>query len=202
MKKILLCPIILCVLIGCIICLSSCGDKLKTPSGFLMDTDTQTLSWDRVTGAVGYTVTIGDKVRTTKLNSYSLENLEPGEYEIKITALGDGEIFKDSEAATYRFEKKQESGLLYKLIKNNTEYELVGVGSASGDVIMESEFRGKPVTSIAVSAISNNGSITSFTISPTIKEIPKKAFYNCNAMVSVVIPESVEVIGENAFQSC
>ena len=202
MKKILLCPMILCLLIGCIICLNSCGDQLDKPSGFILDYDTQTLSWDRVSGAVAYSITIGDKVKTTKLNSYSLENLEPGEYEIQIVALGDGENIKDSAPATYPFRRQSESGLLYKLINHNTEYELVGVGSATGDVIMESEFRGKPVTSIAPSAISNNGSITSFVISSTIKEIPKKAFYNCNALVSVVIPESVEIIGENAFQSC
>jgi len=202
MKKILLCPILLCLCIGCIICLSSCGDQLAKPSGFILDDATQTLSWDRVSGAVAYSITIGDKVKTTKLNSYSLENLEPGEYNITIVALGDGESVKDSAPATYGFKKKPESGLLYKLIKNNTEYELVGVGSASGDVIMEPEFRGKPVTSIAPSAVSNNGSITSFSISSTIKEIPKKAFYNCNALVSVVIPDSVKIIGENAFQSC
>ena len=202
MKKILLCPIILCLLVGCIICLGSCGDQLAKPSGFVLDYETQMLSWDRVTGAVAYSVTIGDKTKTTKLNSYSLENLEEGEYTITVVAVGDGEEIKDSAPATYSFEKKPESGLLYKLINNNTEYQLVGVGSATGDVVMESEFRGKPVTSIAPSAISNNGSITSFAISPTIKEIPKKAFYNCNAMVSVVIPDSVKVIGENAFQSC
>lgn len=202
MKKILLCPIILCLFIGCIICLSSCGDQLAIPSGFILDSESQTLSWDRVTGALAYSITIGDKVKTTKLNSYSLENLEEGEYTITVVAIGDGENIKDSAPATYSFSKKPESGLLYKLINNNTEYQLVGVGSATGDVVMESEFRGKPVTSIAPSAISNNGSITSFVISPTIKEIPKKAFYNCNAMVSVVIPDSVTVIGENAFQSC
>ena len=202
MKKILLYPSLIFLIIGCIICLNSCGDQLARPSGFMLDNDTQTLSWERVSGAVAYSITIGDKAKTTKLNSYSLENLEPGEYDIQIVALGDGETIKDSPPATYSYKRDQESGLLYKLINNNTEYELVGIGGATGEVVMESEFRGKPVTSMAVSAIAHNGSITSFTISPTIKEIPKKAFYNCNAMVSVVIPDSVEVIGENAFQSC
>lgn len=202
MKKLSIFFVVLCLLLCCIITLCSCSEQLDAPSNFRLDGDTLELSWDKVRGATAYTVTIGDKTKTTKAASYSLAGLAEGEYDITVTAIGDGDTVKNSDPAVYSFKRGKESGLLYKLINNNTEYQLAGIGSAGGDVVMESEFRKKPVTSIAEAAIANNSRITSFEIASTIKTIPKKAFYNCNAMTTVVIPEGVTHIAENAFQSC
>ncbi|MBQ8389279.1 MAG: leucine-rich repeat protein [Clostridia bacterium] len=203
MKKLRVLLVVMCLVTLCLFCLSACGSSgIEKPSGFRLDVDTQTLHWDKVPGATAYTVTIGDKVKTTKSNYFSLESLEPGEYKIEIVALGDGQTTEDSAPAEYDFIRETESGLLYKLINNNTEYQLAGIGSATGDVVMEDEFRGKPVTSIAPSAVANNSTITSFTVGNLITEIPAKAFYNCSALVSVNIPDNVKTIGTKAFQSC
>jgi hypothetical protein len=97
-----------------------------------------------VKGARYYTVQISgeEKDITTKSNSVSLESLKPGEYEIKIRANSDNEVYRDSDWATYSFKREAESGLKYQLINNDTEFELVGGGKASGDVVMESIYRG------------------------------------------------------------
>lgn len=202
MKKIrlLLCAVLLCVV--AILTLTACGAGLEKPDEIRLDMDTLTISWDKIPGAIGYSVVIGEKEKVTRTNSYSLTSLEPGEYEIKIKALGDGETSEDSDVITYQFTREPETGLIYKLINNNKEYQLTAVGSASGDVVMEDTYRGKPVTSIAPSALANNGKITSFTINNNVTSIPKRAFYNCNALVSVTIPDTVTSIAENAFQSC
>ena len=203
MKKLRVLLIVICLITVGLFCLNSCGSSgIEKPSGFRLDMDTQVLHWDKVSGATAYTVTIGDKVKTTKSNYFSLESLEPGEYKIEIVALGDGHTTGDSAPAEYDFIRETESGLLYKLINNNTEYQLAGIGSATGDVVMEDEFRGKPVTSIAPSAVANNSTITSFTVGNLVTEIPAKAFYNCSALVSVTIPNNVKSIGTKAFQSC
>lgn len=205
MKKIRLLLLLLCAVILCvvsIVALTACEAGLDKPDVIRLDMDTQTISWDKVPGAIGYSVTIGEKEKVTKTNSYSLVTLEPGNYVIQIKALGDGETTEDSDVITYEYTREYETGLTYKLINNNKEYQLTAVGAASGDVVMEDYFRGKPVTSIAPSALANNGKITSFTVGNNIKSIPKKAFYNCNALVSVTIPDTVTSIAENAFQSC
>ena len=202
MKKVcfLLITISLCVL--CLVSFSSCAAELEAPKDFKFDMAKQVLSWDRCQGAMGYTIVIGTEEVVTVSNSYSLEKLEPGDYVIKVKANGDGENTKDSDFSEYTFTREAETGLRYKLINNNSEYQLVGIGTASGDVVMESVYRGKPVTSIAASALSGNSRITSFVIGEHVTEIGKKAFYNSKAMINVTIPEGVTTIGPNAFQTC
>ena len=202
MKKFRLLLGIVCALLLCVLCLASCGSKLEAPTGLRLDTDTLVLSWDKNSEANGYSILIGEKEKVTRATSYPLSELSEGEHVVKVKALGDGKNTTDSEYAVFTFEKDPETGLIYRLINDNTEYELIGSGSASGDVVMESKFRKKDVTAIADAALSNNDKITSFEISANITAIPKKMFYNCSALETVVIPESVTYIGENAFQSC
>lgn len=202
MKKIRLLLGIALVLALSLLCLTSCGSKLEAPTGLRLDADTLILSWDKNTDASGYAVLIGDVEKMTRATSYSLVGLEAGEYDVKIKAVGNGKDLKDSPYVTFSFVKAPESGLVYQLINDNTEYQLIGVGSATGDVVMESEFRGKPVTSIADNALANTSKITSFTVSENITAIPKKAFYNCSAMTSITLPAGITSIGPNAFQSC
>lgn len=202
MKKLrfLFCAISLCIL--CVLLFTACTMRLDAPKNFVLDTDTLTLTWKKTAGAESYTIVIGDTELVTRSNSYSLESLEPGTYIIKVCANGDGENAKNSEFIEYSFTREEETGLRYKLINNNTEYQLVGIGTAEGDVVMESVYRGKPVTAIAASALSGNARITSFVVGEHVKTIGKKAFYNSKAMESITIPEGVVSIGESAFQTC
>lgn len=184
---------------------SSCNENnLAKPSGLNLDVETQTLKWNVVKGAKYYTIQISgeEKDITTKSANISLEDLAPGNYEIKIQANGDGEIYKDSKWVVYNFTREAESGLKYQLINNDTEFELVGGGKASGDVVMESVYRGKPVTSIAEKALYGNTKITSITIGSNVKTIGAKAFSKCSKLTSVTIPDNVKSIGIYAFQSC
>ena len=201
MKKIrlLLCAMLLCAL--SLVMMTACEARLDSPGEIILDATTLTISWDKVPEAVGYSVKIGDTEKVTKANSYSLVDLAPGVYTIQVKALGDGVTARDSVTVTRKFERKYETGLSYRLI-NNTEYQLIGVGSASGDVVMESYYREKPVTSIAPSALANNTKLTSFTINEFVTTIPEKAFYNCGALTKIVIPDNVTKIEKSAFQSC
>lgn len=187
--------------------LASCGmfqSKISQPSGIMLDIETQTIKWNMVKNAEYYTVRISgeEKEYTTKTPAFSIEYLEAGEYEISIKANGDGEVFNDSDWKTYPFQRAYETGLKYQLINNDTEYQLVGGGKASGDVVMESTYRGKPVTAIADKALYGNTKITGLTVGENVKTIGDKALSKCSKLVSVVIPESVTSIGEYAFQSC
>lgn len=202
MKKIsfILCAMLLCASLFLI--LTACNAGLDSPGEITLDEASLTISWEKVPGAYGYSVKISGNEKVTKANSYSLVDLEPGKYTIEIKALGDGDTIPDSDTVKYNFEREQETGLTYKLINNNSEYQLVSIGSASGDVVMESYYRGKPVTEIAPSALANNNRITSFTLNEFVKRIPEKAFYNCNELTKIVIPNNVTKIDSNAFHSC
>lgn len=201
MKKIC---IILFLLSLCVLTLAACDSSLSQPTGLIFDVETQTLTWSAVKGAKFYTVQISGQEReiTTKTTSVSLEDLAAGDYEIRIRANSDGKAFDDSGWTVYQFTREEESGLKYELINNDTAYQLVGGGTASGDVVMEDTFRGKPVVAIADKALYSNTKITGFTVGKNVKTIGQKAFAKCTLLTSVVIPEGVTSVGEYAFQSC
>lgn len=194
--------IAICLCSFWVVFLASCAKQLSAPMDFEFDVTTQTLSWDKVPNASGYTIEINGEEETTRANFYSLAGLDAGIYDVKVKANGDNTETTDSEWAVYEnFERVAESGLMYKLINNNTEYELVGVGSAKGDVVMESVFRNKPVTSIAEAALRNNR-FTSFVVGENVKTIGKRAFYNSQNLTEIEIPKNVVSVGESVFQSC
>ncbi len=180
--------------------LTACKSELAKPEEFKFDITTQTLSWDKVEGATGYTIEVDGEIVTTRANYLSLEDLDTGIYDVKVKANGDGKDITDSKWAVYEdFERVAETGLVYKLINNDTEYELVGVGTAKGDVVMENVFRGKPVTGISANALRNNR-LTSFIIGENVKTIGKSAFQNSQSLVELVIPEGVTSVGEGLIQ--
>lgn len=204
MKKLSIALVFILLLSLCVVTLTACGSEMNAPSGLTLDADTLTLKWNAVKGAKYYTVQIADQNYeiTTKLPSFSLENLRAGEYVIKIKANGDETVSGSSDWVTYHFTREQESGLRYQLINNGSAYELVDCGSAEGDVVMEDTYRGKPVVSIAKKALYGNTKITSFTVGKNVTTIGEKAFAKCSKLTAVVIPEGVTEIGNYAFQSC
>ena len=203
MKKFKVMLTVLCVSIACLLLLTACSSKLSAPSTFRLDPDSLTLSWNKIRDAAAYTVTIddGDPI-TTRSTSYSLENLEAGEHVVKIQAITYSGEFRDSDFGEYIFVKEEETGLRYRLNGARDAYELVGIGSASGDVVMEDYYRGKPVTGIAKAALRRCGRITSFVVGKNVKTIGENAFASCAELTSITIPEGVTSIGTNAFQKC
>ncbi len=206
MKKILLTVLSVCLVLLCLISVCSCNQEADTaaPSRFKLDTDTLILKWNAVSDARSYEVRVSgdERIKTIKATSYSLEYLDPGTYTIEVRALNVNAELEASAWASYTFERESESGLAFNLINNNTEYEVVGTGTAYGDVVMESVYRGKPVTSIADKAFANNKKITSLIIGDNVKTIGKNAFSKSSVLVSITIPDSVTSIGDYAFQSC
>ena len=204
MKKLHNSLILIIVLSLFTLILASCGARLSTPSGLYLDEDTQTLKWNAVKGAQGYTLTISgiEGEIITQANYYSLEKLEPGNYTISVSANGNDNGSRNSFVARFEYTREKETGLKYQLINNGTEYTLVGGGSAAGDVVMEDVYRGKPVTSIADKALYHNAKITSFTIGKNVKTIGSKAFTKCSKITEITVPSNVQSIGDYAFQSC
>ena len=208
MKKVILSVLSLCLILVLAVSFTACKKEepvdTKAPSKFRLNTDTLVLQWNVISDARGYEVRISgdERIRTVKSPSYSLEYLKPGDYVIEVRALNFNAELESSEWASYNFTRAAESGLKFNLINNKTEYEVVGSGSAYGDVVIEDMYRGKPVTKIADKAFTNNKKLTSVVIGKNVKTIGKNAFAKCTALESVTIPESVTSIGEYAFQNC
>ena len=195
----------------CLVCLLSalifmfsfagCSAALPAPQNLRLDTLNNVLSWDEVDGAQNYIVNAGDQNYSVRSNEFSLDNLSAGEHAIKVKAVAaDGKESGWSKVFTYT---KEESSLLeLQLVKANTEYQVVGAGLASGEVVIADTYRGLPITSIADDAFANNGTITKITMGANIREIGENAFKNCSDLESVEFSESLKTIGAYAFQGC
>lgn len=210
--KLLLTYIILAAIIATsVIFVAGCGggNKLSTPVDISVDEDNR-LTWSIVENARSYIVNIktvgGDKKgedASSRRTYYSLGRLEEGDYEIKIRAIGDGVKFQDSPwSETFAFHKDFESGFLYSLINNSTEYTIYKVGTAEGEVVIEDIYRGKPVTQISGGAFKNNRRVTKVTVGNNVKTIGDNAFFGCSKLTSAVLPESITSIGSSIFHNC
>ena len=93
-------------------------------------------------------------------------------------------------------------GLEFKLNYENG-YSVVGIGSCTDtDIVIPAEYNGLPVTMIGVEAFYGCETLKSVTIPDGVTGIGNYAFQNCSNLTSVTIPDSVTGIYEAAFNSC
>jgi predicted ribosomally synthesized peptide with SipW-like signal peptide len=92
------------------------------------------------------------------------------------------------------------------------------IDKTATEVVIPSEINGIPVTSIGENAFANlveapedylnpytyyeNNTLTSVVIPDTVTEISDNAFENCIALSSVTLGNSIKTIGESAFDNC
>jgi len=72
----------------------------------------------------------------------------------------------------------------------------------SGAVVIPDTYDGKPVNRIYVNGFSNCTGITSVIIPNSVTVIENDAFHGCTGIKSITIPASVTIIGYNAFRNC
>ncbi len=190
--------------------LTSCGTSagLEKPQSLEIDIDNQ-LSWNAVELARSYLVEVknekGEEVlsKTTRKTSYSLSELEVGDYEVRVRATGGAQNDQTSDwSDALHFHRDYETGCVYELFNGNTEYRIKRGGSASGTVTIEATYRGKPVTEIGEGAFKGNRNVKEIILGENIRTIAENAFYNCAVLESVTIPNDVVSIGDSAFQGC
>jgi hypothetical protein len=105
---------------------------------------------------------------------------------------------------TIHFEKGYETGCVYTLINDNTEYAISKFGTATGTIYIEDEYRGKPVTEISARAFKGYSEIEYVYVGDNVKKIGDNAFYNCKNLKGVYFSEesALTAIGVGAFQQC
>ena len=203
--------LVVAVLAVCMLAAAAgCGaPRLSTPSGLNINELDLTLNWNDVSGAAYYTVRIrGNDVDDEVLasnNSYSLERYAPGGYTVSVRAEAGANAGNSSSrwSQAIEFERPYENGLTMELTDSNTAFEVTGIGTASGDIVIPDTYRGLPVTSVAERAFINNTSVTAVTVGANVKEIGDYAFANCAQLtVDLSTATAVTSIGMGAFSGC
>lgn len=204
--------ILICIVVFAVsaFALTACDNKaLSAPVGLDFDGPTLTLSWRADENARYYIVSISgngvNETKNTRKNSFSLSNMDlpEGDYKLRVKACGDGKDYKDSAwSKSVSFSQDADSGLTFRFLNNNSEAEVVGLGSATGKVVIPATYRGIPVTKIGDCAFSGKSRLTGIEMSDGIVSVGASAFYNCTFLEEIVFSSNLEQIGDKAFQSC
>ena len=94
-------------------------------------------------------------------------------------------------------------GLAYTLSDDGTYYSVSGIGNCEDtDIVIPLMHNELPVKEIAYQAFYDCDRLTSVVIPDSVTSIGDKAFHGCNSLTSVVIGDSVTSIGVLAFAGC
>ena len=90
---------------------------------------------------------------------------------------------------------------IYILMEDGTAAIINYIGAAS-ELEVPGEIEGHPVAYIADGAFYQCDSLTSITLPDGVTSIGESAFSWCGSLASVTLPDSVAFIGDSAFYSC
>ena len=189
--------------------LTSCFKrKLQAPTELTINYD-YVVSWSAIADARRYEIKIKntstqqEPVVTSNTPHYDLSGSAAGDYVVTVRAVSGVNNRSDSDwSAPLEFHRDAESGAIYKLINNDSAYEIVGASySVKGDVVIEDVYRNKPVVSIGTEAFKNCDAET-IVVGKNVTSIGDGAFYGSVKLKSVTLPEGLKTLGEKAFQSC
>ena len=98
-----------------------------------------------------------------------------------------------------------QNGVVIVLAEDRSSYTVTGYTGTDTTVVIPSEYKGVTITAIGDSAFrycDSAKSLTSVVIPDSVTIIGDYAFYECTGLTSVTIPDSVTVIGEWTFAYC
>ena len=93
------------------------------------------------------------------------------------------------------------NGVAYDLVGSEVQVIRDDTVTTTGNVTVESEIGGYPVTSLGLSAFLNKTAMTGITLPSTITSIGIAAFYG-SGLTNITIPTSVTSIANYAFSNC
>ncbi len=190
------------------------GGLLNTPQNVGIDVETFKLSWSPVEGARSYEVEISTDegepvIKEERKTSHSLEDLSMGDYGVRVRAVNAVTGANSEWSQKLFYHKDYETGCIYTLINNDTEYEVTKAGrgeATKGEVILEDYYKGLPVTTIAAGAFRGKSGavsgVTKIKVGENVTYIGDGAFNGCTVLTEVDMPSGVTYLGSGAFNRC
>lgn len=100
-------------------------------------------------------------------------------------------------------ETAEPSVWIFVLNSDGASYTVVKHDDLSvSEVVIPSEYNGKPVTDIGEDAFFWHKNLTDIVIPESIISIKKEAFFGCSALKELTIPSGVTTISSSAFWEC
>jgi|GEM_PF-4013941 len=176
---------------------------LSVTSAEVSGDNVYTLNWTAVANASGYTVSVGTTAHQTTAATLNLTNLEldPGVYDIKVLAKGNGTNYADSVYSTTVKHWQATPNLSYSTGESTAVYTVAkGTADTTGTVVLPQSYKGKAVTAVNTNGFKDCLDITEVIIPEGIGLINQNAFDSCTNLETVNIPSTMKSIRDNAFK--
>lgn len=190
------------------VCLAATGcAKLSAPQNLRLSDD-GVLCWNGVEGAAGYRVCINEESYDTDKTAMDIFYLTDGcdVYLIDVAATDEKGRIKSPFSQTLTLDLTDTSGWRLELNEEQTAYSVTGTEDNAeivcGKVVLPSVHNGKPVTSISKSAFFMCDKLTSVIIPDSITEIGVNAFARCANLVRAELPSGLKKLEKGAFSNC
>ncbi|MBR2461027.1 MAG: leucine-rich repeat domain-containing protein [Clostridia bacterium] len=93
-------------------------------------------------------------------------------------------------------------GVVYEISSDNTYVVIIGYSEEFPKIVIPAEIDGLPVKEIAKNAFTNNYDLYSIVLPDTVTVIGEGAFRNCRSLVSVKLPSSLTQLPKDCFMHC
>ncbi len=99
---------------------------------------------------------------------------------------------------------QEESNLLlqFELSGDGSHYIVANCSPFAVAITVPANYRGKPVTEIGVSAFENCNALLTVTLPNSIKKLGNRAFCQCVKLQYVSVPSALTYVGDEAFSGC
>ena len=117
---------------------------------------------------------------------------------------GDDNTADSGEDSTPNEDVKPTEGIVYEMSEDSTYAIVVDYTGLDADVIIAAKYNGVPVKSIASNAFhpKNKDVVATVLIPESVTVIANNAFHGCKSLTSIKIPDSVTILGDFAFYGC
>ncbi|MBD5132311.1 MAG: leucine-rich repeat domain-containing protein [Clostridiales bacterium] len=164
--------------------------------------------WYDNTGATGkykISLTLSGAINVNLYDDLSVNNIEYMNGELGET--NNNKYISLAQAYTFNEGDDEEipkcpNSLDYELAEDGDYYIVVGLGSASGAVVVPKRYKFTPVKEIDKRAFYNSKTITSVEVPSCVEKIGNRAFANCSRLTSAKIDAPIDKLTEEFFGSC
>ena len=173
------------------------------PNGFYVSADSF-LKWNEIKGADAYLVNIDGKEYTANKNELDIFEIctERKEYKIRVRAYG--KKIKTTDAGEYVYSTNCPGAFGYKNTTDGSGLVLTVADKEKlpKNVVIPSEINGKPVTSLNMRAFFQCENITSVYIPDSLTKLGSSAFFSCVNLERVRLPSDLQTLASLSFFNC
>ena len=109
---------------------------------------------------------------------------------------------KMSALSGYHMDCPEENGFIYDFLEDGSGVQTMRYTGFEEDITVPDMLGGKPVVAIGSGTFSNQMDIESVVLPDTVELIDNMAFFKCESLKTVNLPEGLVMIGRSCFGGC